>query len=248
MPGSHFSSCQQLCRRATVIGMLIAFVNKKGGTSKSCLSAHLAIWLFDLGYRTALLDADPQATSACWVRNAEPGITVATATEMDAIQKTRSRLLKSHEIIVADTPGSEGDAANTVTLLADQVVVPLQPSRADLRALKDTLKTIRLAQEVSGGQRPQAILALTFTAKNDVQSRNLRRQLAASGFPVARNEVRRLNAFRDSSDTSVTRLKPSEAKEAAFDIEALFTELFSERLARIPRRRSNTIERRAGNE
>lgn len=135
-----------------------------------------------------------------------------------------------------------------MTLLADQVIVPLQPSKSDLRALKDTLKTIHLAQEVTGGKRPQAILALTFTAKGDVQSRNLRRQLAASGFPVARNEVRRLNAFRDSCDTAVTRLKPSEAKEAASDIDALFTELLADRLAQIPRRRCNIIERRAENE
>ena len=66
--------------------MLVAFANTKGGVSKSTLSAHLAIWLWDEGYRVALLDADEQQTSATWVRNAEPAITVTAVTDMEGIR------------------------------------------------------------------------------------------------------------------------------------------------------------------
>lgn len=163
---------------------------------------------------------------------------------MGAIQEARNKLLCSHDIVVADTPGKESDAARTVAFLADLAIVPLQPSKPDLRAIKDALKTIRLAQEVTGGKRPQVVLVLNLTAKGDVQTRILREQLAASGFPVATTEVRRLNALRDSCDTAVTRLPPSQAHEAAADIDTLFTELLGRRLAAMRRDVQASIDRK----
>jgi hypothetical protein len=90
-----------------------------------------------------------------------------------------------------------------------------------------------VAQEISSGLRPRVAIVLNQTTKRDLQTRLLRQELAAEGFPVTRSEVRRLNAMRDACDSSVTRRKPSEAREAAADIEALFTELFGETIAQL---------------
>jgi chromosome partitioning protein len=225
--------------------MLIAFTNTKGGVGKSTLASHLALWLFDRGHRVALIDSDEQQTAARWVRAAEPSIAVVAATDMEAIQKARTALLATHDILVADTPGKESDAARTVTLLCDLAIVPLQPSKPDLRAIKDALKNIRLAQEISGTSRPEAHLVLNLTAKLDVQTRALKKQLEDAGFPVARNMVRRLNALRDACDTSVTRMKASEGGQAARDIDALFTEVLRSRLAAIPRAEVSTTGKAA---
>lgn len=207
--------------------MLIAFANTKGGVGKSLLASHLTLWLCDRGRRVALLDTDPQQTAARWIRAAEPSVTVVTTSEVDAIRQAKANLLHEHDVIVADSPGSGGDAAHTITLLADLVIVPLQPSRPDVRAIKEALKFVRLAQEMSRGQRPEVRLVLTFTAKGDVQTRRLREELAASQLPIAGSEIRRLNAFRDACDSAVTRINTREAAEAAKDIEALFTELMN---------------------
>lgn len=210
--------------------MLIAFTNTKGGVGKSTLAAHLAIWLFDRGYRVALLDTDDQRSAGEWVQNAEPGIAVRVATEMDAIRATKTDLLDTNQIVVADSPGEEGDASRTVTFLADLVIVPLQPSKLDVRAIKSALKAVRLAQEMTGGARPEAILVLNGTRKRSVRAKKLRQQLASLGFPVAESEVRRYDAICDSCDTAVTRMDELDAKEAARDIDQLFTELIVPRL------------------
>lgn len=210
--------------------MLVAFANTKGGVGKSLLAAHLTLWLFDRGCRVALLDTDPQQTAARWIQTAEPTIRVIAASEVDDIRRAKGELLAHHDIVVADSPGSGGDAAHTITLLADLVIVPLQPSKPDVRAIKEALKFVRLAQEMSGGQRPVVQLVLTFTAKGDVQTRRLREELTGLGLPVATSKIRRLNAFRDACDTAVTRLRTREAMEAAKDIEALFAELLTGRL------------------
>ena len=248
-PGQRSKCSQQIvaCHvgqpRANVKTMLIAFTNTKGGVGKSTLASHLALWLFDQSYRVALLDTDEQGTASAWVSAAEPSLTVVTATEMEAIQQARANLLASHDIVVADTPGKESDAARTVTLLCDLAIVPLQPSKPDIRAIKDALKNIRLAQEISGKQRPEALLVLNLTAKLDVQTKALREQLQTAGFPVARTMVRRLNAFRDACDTSVTRMRPSEGAEAARDIKSLFTEILGDKLSKIPQINQSSLKK-----
>jgi chromosome partitioning protein len=210
--------------------MFIAFTNTKGGVGKSTLASHLAIWLFDHGYKVALLDADPQGTSSEWLRRAEPQITVRVTSDSDAIQKGRDELLADHEFVIADAPGEEGEAANAVTLLADLAILPLQPTKPDVRALKDALKTVRLAHAVNQGKRPETVLVLNCVRKKSRRTAALRNQLHTLGFRVANSEVRRLDALADSCDSAVTREPTPKSKEAAFDIDALFTELLGERL------------------
>lgn len=210
--------------------MFIAFTNTKGGVGKSTLASHLAIWLFDRGYHVALLDTDPQGTSSEWLRKAEPNITIRTTSDSDAIQLARDELLATHDFIVADAPGEEGEAANAVTMLADLAILPLQPTKPDVRALKDALKTIRLAHAVTQGKRPDTVLVLNCVRKKSLRTSVLRKQLMSLGFRVAENEVRRLDALADSCDSAVTREKTPKAREAALDVDALFIELLAKSL------------------
>ncbi len=211
--------------------MLITFTNTKGGVGKSTLACHLAIWLFDRGCRVALLDTDPQGTAGEWIRNAEPNIPVRLATEMDTIQEACRELASTHEFVVADAPGEEGEAANTITLLSDMAILPLQPTMPSVRALKSALKNIRLAHALSQGQRPETILVLNCVRKRHVRSVVLRQQLQTLGYSIATQSVRWLDALAESCDHAVTRDKSLRAAEAAADIEALFEELLGERLS-----------------
>jgi chromosome partitioning protein len=231
-------SCQHGKYRATLEDMFITFTNTKGGVGKSTLASHLAIWLFDRGYRVALLDTDPQGTSSEWIRKAESKITVRATSDSDAIQAARDELLAEHEFVVADAPGEEGEAANAVTMLADLAVLPLQPTKPDVRALKDALKTIRLAHAVTQGKRPETVLVLNCVRKKSLRTSVLRKQLHSLGFRVANSEIRRLDALADSCDSAVTRENTPKSKEAAADVNSLFAEILAGRLP----------ERRAANE
>lgn len=213
--------------------MLITFCNTKGGVGKSTLASHLAILLHDRGYRVALLDADEQGTSSKWVRAAEPGITVCLATTMESIQTAVRQLVEDHDVVVGDSPGEDGEASQTITLLSDLAIIPLQPSRPDIRALNKGLKAIRLAQQITGGLRPEATVVLNVVAARDIQARKLKDQLGAFKVTVAHCEVRRLNALRDACDSSVTRMTTREGREAARDLVSLFEEVVMPRLVRI---------------
>lgn len=223
--GLQIKACLTGNVRAKLELMFITFTNTKGGVGKSTLATHLAIWLFDRGYRVALLDTDPQGTSSDWLRKAEPQITVRASGDSDVIQSARVELLASHDFVIADAPGEEGEAANAVTLLSDLAILPLQPTKPDVRALKDALKTIRLAHAMTSGQRPETVLVLNCVRKNSLRTKALRRQLDGLGIRVANAEVRRLDALAESCDSAVTRDGAAKCREAAADIEALFAEL-----------------------
>lgn len=228
--GLQIVSCQTGKLRATLEDMFITFTNTKGGVGKSTLAAHLAIWLFDRGYRIALLDTDPQGTSSEWVRNAEPQITVRVTSDSDAIQAARNDLMAEHDFVIADAPGEEGEAANAVTFLADVAILPLEPTKPSVRALKDALKTIRLAHGVRQG-KPETVLVLSKVRKRSRRTAVLKKQLQSYGFRVAETEIRLLEAIADSCDSAVTRTVTPTSQAAANDMEAFFWEILGSRLS-----------------
>lgn len=210
--------------------MFITLTNTKGGVCKSTLAAHLAIWLFDLGYRVALIDADMQATSSEWVLNAEPGITVRVATDSDAVQEANKELIAEHDFVIADGPGKESTAADAVVFLADLAIVPLEATKPSVRALKEALTTIRLAQKVHQG-KPETVLVLSKVRKKSRRTAKLKEQLRNSGYRVANAEIRNLDAFADACDSAVTRESTPLFREAAADVNSLFAELLAEQLS-----------------
>jgi chromosome partitioning protein len=214
------------------VGLIVAFINSKGGVAKSTLAAHLVLWLHDLGIKVGLLDTDgKQESSSTWIRKAGVPIPVVVACETQEIQTALKDLASACDVIVADTPGHANDASQTVTLLCDIAVVPLQPSKLDVWAIKEALKFVFLGHQISGGLKPDCRILLAKTAKRDIQARRLRSVLKDQlSIPVMKSEMRPLIAFRDSPESAVTRMKGNEAAKAAADIEAIFHELLAGKL------------------
>ncbi len=116
--------------------MLIVTANQKGGVGKSTIAVHLATWLFDRGYRVALLDLDKQRSSSQWIAEVEPGIEVDVAdTPEECLLKAR-RLRRHNEFVVGDGPGGIDDVSRTVLILADLALLPNSPSILDLRSVQ----------------------------------------------------------------------------------------------------------------
>ena len=52
--------------------MIIAVINQKGGTGKTCTAVHLAYWLSQQPKTSVqLIDADAQASSSTWLNQLE---------------------------------------------------------------------------------------------------------------------------------------------------------------------------------
>lgn len=210
--------------------MLIAFANSKGGVGKSTLAVHLAVWLLDRGKRVALLDADKQRSSSTWAEEAEPKLTIRTATTHEEVASLAQELTATHDIVVADAPGGLEELSRTVLILADAAFFPVLPSILDLRSVAEATKLLKFAQAINAG-RPQGRLILNRLRKRDRISRELIDAAPELGLTVTRSTIRDLQAYRNAAQqgTVVSRMGRRE-REAAADLTQLFVELMTDKL------------------
>lgn len=211
--------------------MMIVCANSKGGVGKSTLATHLAVWLFDQGFQTALLDTDKQRSSSQWIAEVEPQIAVRVADTPEECLANAQELMASNDFVVGDAPGGLEDLSRTLLILADLAIFPISPSILDVRSVAGATTVLRYAQGINGG-RPEGRLVLNKMKTHDTISRELRDNAPKLGLQVATCVVRDLQAYRDAAQqgTVVGRVGRKGAHAAA-DIDALFTELLADTIA-----------------
>jgi len=148
--------------------MITAFVNLKGGCGKSTSAVHLCRYLLQKNKQVALVDADAQATSSSWINNLEDGILrpdIFRITEPDPILDELPDLTNKYDEVVFDGAGGLAEVQRTILLLADLVIIPIQPSIPDVIASHEAIKAVRRARKIRQGQ-PSAFTVLTRVISN----------------------------------------------------------------------------------
>jgi chromosome partitioning protein len=138
------------------MAFVVAVAQRKGGAGKSTLAANLAAALAGGGARVALLDTDPQQTVTRWGAERARAGARALRLDLDApsgwrVPAALDKLRRSHDYVLIDTPPHADTDARIAIRGADLVLVPLQPSPADLWAMDATLDLAK------GEKRPAAI-------------------------------------------------------------------------------------------
>lgn len=131
------------------MAFVVAVAQQKGGSGKSTVAANLAAVLAAGGNRVALLDTDPQGSVTRWHEERQRHLSRVAPMFFDhpsgwRVPTALDRLRRAHDIVILDTPPHAGTDAKLAIRAADLVVMPLQPSPADLWASEATR---RLAAE-----------------------------------------------------------------------------------------------------
>lgn len=120
---------------------VIALASRKGGAGKTTLASHLAVAAEAAGAGpVALMDTDPQGGLAGWwnARGAATPEWIDPAQGLlAAVEGCRSA---GYGALLIDTPPSLSDTIAEVLALADLILVPVQPSPNDLRAVGGTVE------------------------------------------------------------------------------------------------------------
>ena len=221
---------------------MIVCANSKGGVGKSTLATHLAVWLFDQGFQTALIDTDKQRSSSQWIGEVEPKITVRVADTPEECLTSAQELIASHDFVVGDAPGGLEDLSRTLLILADLAIFPISPSILDVRSVAGATTVLRYAQGINGG-KPEGRLVLNKMKTRDTISHELREDAPKLGLQVAQHVIRDLQAYRDAAQqgTVVGRFG-RKGLQAAADMDALFTELVGEQIAQLTHQRRQQVE------
>ena len=123
---------------------------QKGGIGASTIVRELAVAAAQDGLRVALLDLDPQRTTAKWWnrrtrgKGGTPNPNLAEV-EPSAVAGLLQRISASQDILIIDTPPSVHPYIGGMMRLADAILVPSRPTTDDLDALPPVLDLISAA-------------------------------------------------------------------------------------------------------
>lgn len=163
------------------MAIVIAVAQRKGGAGKSTVAATLATTLAAAGRRVALLDTDPQATLARWYAERQAALDRAAALAFDAPSGWRVpaalERLRGQEVVILDTPPHAETDARIAVRAADLVLVPLQPSPADLWAVESTLA-------LAAAEKRPAVLLFNRVPAQGRLAKEIAAEIRCRGLPL----------------------------------------------------------------
>lgn len=203
----------------------ISILNPKGGCGKTTLSSNLGSSLLLNGYKTLLIDTDPQGTLRDWKSmdetDSQPQIIVI---DRPNLQKDLTSIAINFDYLIIDGAAKLQDMITFAVKNSDVVLIPIQPSAADIWACEALIHLIKARQEVTDGI-PKAAFIISRQIKNSNLARDIDEALKQFSFPVfnSRTTQRVIYGEALSSGKSVFNIESS--GEAASEIQNITKEL-----------------------
>lgn len=204
--------------------MIYAMLSQKGGVGKTTLSIHLADALVRRGARVLLIDADPQQTAMKWstIRAGENPFSVI-AMAKPTLHKELRPIAADYTDIVIDGPPRIHELTKSIILSTDQVVIPVQPSPADVWATSETVDLINEGRVFK--ETLKSVIVVNRKIVNTVLARDVREALRTLNTPVLEADISQRVAFAEAfaGGKTVSDLDPN--SRATLEIETFVTEL-----------------------
>ncbi len=209
--------------------MITAFINLKGGSTKSSSAVHLCRYLLGKSKTVALVDADSGATSTTWISNLEEGIPrpkIYRLTEPDPLLDEVPAIAADFDHVVIDGAGGLAEVQRTILLLADLVFIPIQPSAPDISASHQAIKAVSRARQIRNG-KPTAYTFLSRVVPKTLLLAEAREVLSAyKEVPLLQTEIPQRQVAADvmGQGSTLFDLRTRSAKEVANFYRQLFDE------------------------
>jgi chromosome partitioning protein len=125
----------------------IVIASRKGGAGKTTLATLLAVEAERAGAGpVAVIDFDPMAGLSAWWHERQAAVPMLVAADRGPVAALATAKASGAALAIVDTPPAAAAVVAEVVALADLVVVPVQPSPHDLRAVGATVEIARRAR------------------------------------------------------------------------------------------------------
>jgi chromosome partitioning protein len=202
---------------------IVTIAQQKGGAGKTTLLVQLATALAALGERVAIVDIDPQASLTGWMRIREHEARDAAELRFSMVGGWRlgvelDRLRREVGTILVDTPPHAESEAKAAIRAADLVLVPVQPSPADLWATRGTL-------DLAHKEGRAAALVLNRVPPRGRAVEEAGAQIERHGWPVMATRLGNRQGFVTSFGRGLGIVEAEPRSAAAEEVRALAREL-----------------------
>lgn len=193
----------------------ISIISQKGGAGKTTLALNLAGAAEAAGFRTVVIDLDPQASAKGWHdhRGKEtPVVISAHASRLDEVLGT-ARSHGAHLCIIDTAPHSETTAL-AAAKAADLILIPCRPAILDLRAISSSVDLVQLA-------RKPGLVVLNCVPPRGALADQAEEAIRAYDIPIAPARITQRAALVHSLTAGQTALEYEPEGVAAQEIKAL---------------------------
>ncbi len=211
--------------------MIISFLNQKGGVGKTTLSGNVAYGLHLKGYKVTLVDSDPQQTTLTWnnIRSGEgnelPFNVIATSA--NSLKNLTERLQKEdgYDYVVIDGAPRMTDLARAAIIASDLIIMPMQPSGADIWATDELKNIIEEAKHF----KPTIISAVLLNRmfSNTKLSKETVDSLKENDWSFFDTSIKQRQIYAAAISNGLTVYEMPNNKEAKDEINHLIEEILS---------------------
>ena len=122
---------------------IITMASRKGGAGKSTITAHLASLCHQGGFRTLVIDADPQGSLTLW-HSLRPDRQPDLRSGARGIERALAMaVVDGYQWVFIDTAASMWVVAQEAIRAATLVAIPARPGFFDLNAVRETVAAAR---------------------------------------------------------------------------------------------------------
>ncbi|MEE9322414.1 MAG: AAA family ATPase [Granulosicoccus sp.] len=214
--------------------MITVVASLKGGSGKSTLVFNLAIWLAKSGRRVSTCDLDPQATlsDVVEVRNEEnfqPTIEVLNISDDVATDLEHCRDL--FDEVLVDVGTADFSALKKAIGIADQIIIPVPPSQADIWSTQRFLKIVNESVNLSIRTTSPRLACFINRADTHHAVRESDEAEAAletlAGIELLRTRLGQRTVFRRSLSEGVAVFELEPTSKGTLEFFALATALYN---------------------
>lgn len=210
--------------------MILAVANIKGGAGKTTLATNIAVARSMTKRDVLLIDADNQGSAADFTalrteQAGAAGYAVARLLGREVRTETE-KLARKFDDIVIDVGGRDNEGLRAALIIADAVLIPMQPSSFDVWALDRMVGLAREAKAMNPKLRALAVLnAADAQGSDNKEARDLLSE--TDGLEALPCQLVRRKAYRNaaSQGRSVLDMTPKDHK-AADELIALVTAVY----------------------